>query len=107
MRDSVAKYKITVPAVISASLYAMTVDSGRFLIPVVQRHERPDLTGIAIHLFDGNSAERAASNNAFVYFHGELLMVYKPGLFITDLEKLRVQFGTGPAAYAQAVINRR
>jgi hypothetical protein len=34
-------------------------------------------------------------------------MVYEPCLVIPNLEKLRVEFGTGPAAHAQAVINRR
>ena len=77
------------------------------MTPVIQRPERPDLAGVAVRLFDGNSAERAASNNAFVLIHDELLMVYKPCLVITDLEKLRIEFGTGSAAHAQAVINRR
>jgi hypothetical protein len=65
------------------------------------------LTGVAFRLFDGNSPERAASKNAFILFHDELLMVFKPCLVITDLEELRVEFGTGSAAHAQAVINRR
>jgi len=77
------------------------------LTPVIQRLEISYLAGIAVYLFDGNSAERTASNNAFVLIHDELLMVYKPCLVITDLEKLRVEFGTGPAAHAQAVIDRR
>lgn len=85
----------------------MTVDFGRFMAPVFPRPERPDLARIPGRLFDGNGAERTASNNAFVLFHNELLMVYEPCLVIPNLEKLRVEFGTGPAAHAQAVINRR
>ena len=83
------------------------MDFGRFMTPVILRPERPDLVGVAVRLFYGNGAERAASKNAFVLFHDELLMVFKPCFVITDLEELRVEFGAGPAAHAQAVINRR
>ena len=105
--EVVARYKITIPAVISKSLHATIVNVGRFMAPVIQRPGGPHLAGVAVRLFDGNSAERAASKNAFVLFHDELLIVYKPCLVITDLEKLRIEFCTGPAAHAQAVINRR
>jgi hypothetical protein len=107
MLDVVARCKITIPAVIRKSLDAMIADFGRFTTPLFPRPERPDLAGVAVRLFDGNSAERTASENAFVLFHDELVMVYEPCLVITNLEKLRVEFGTGPAAYAQAVVNRR
>ena len=107
MRDVVARYKITVPATISKSLLATIVYFGRFMAPAIQRPGRLSLAGVAFHLFYGNSTERAASKNAFMLFHDELLMVFKPCLVITDLEELRVEFGTGPTAHAQAVINRR
>ena len=107
MPDVVARYGITIPAVISKSRDLMIMDFGRLMQPVIQRPDRSDLAGVDVRLFDGNSAERTTAKNAIVLFHDELLMVYKPCLVITDLEKLRVEFGTGPAAHAQAVIDRR
>jgi hypothetical protein len=107
MRDVVARYKSTVPAVISRRRDVMIMDLGRFVAAAIQRPESPELARIAVCSFYGNGAERAAPKNAFVLSHDELLMVYKPCLFITDLEKLRIEFCAGPAANAQAVINSR
>ena len=85
----------------------MIVDFGRFMTPVLHRPKRSGLERVDDRLFDGNSAIWTTAKNAFVLFHDELLMVYKPSLVITDLEKLRVEFGTGSTANAQAVIDHR
>jgi len=76
------------------------------MMPVLPTLVKPDLARIPGRLFDGDGAERTASDDSFAKGHIELLMVNEPCLVIPDLEKLRVELGAGPAARAQAVINR-
>ena len=77
----------------------MIVDFGRFMTPVLHRPKRSGLERVDDRLFDGNSAIWTTAKNAFVLFHDELLMIYKPCFVITDLKKLRVEFSTSPASY--------